>query len=409
MARSASRPGPPSLLFGVFGQGEVAEENFTSMMDDYIEGQGKITPRFLFFLDKDMWTDTVAMIHAYVNEKGYEYDVVYDATPRAKALKDVLEGAANSEKAEGDDAPLTQDILADIFLGRLMTANDAVLLFLWAGDEDGVEYDQRVLTVAGDNSVTALDVCEELNVIDIAPAANSDTEPEPAADEPAAEPAGDDGPSFEEISSWPERRIRDYTKECELDPELGDGAPVEALLKWLSDPDTSEDDVRKAMVEAAEPAKPAGRRPRGRAAASAPAGDGDEAQTRVTPSRARQVREEIESEPTGDRAARRRQRPTDEAEPAAEPTPDTEGAAGEGLTRLVAVLVDLGAAETDEEVAEALATTADAFADVIIDRIAARVEQEPEGSDIRKEVAPPRPPGRTPKGGGAPTRRARRG
>ena len=38
---------------------------------------------------------------------------------------------------------------------------------------------------------------------------------------------------------------------------------------------------------------------------------------------------------------------------------------------------------------------ADRIADIIIDRIAKRVESEPVDSEVRKQVAPPRPPGRT--------------
>jgi len=408
MARAATRPGPPTLLFGVFGGGESSAENTTALLDDYIEAQGKVTPRFLFALDKEVWTDSQQAIVDYAIEKGYDYDVVYQTTPRTRDLKAVLDKAAISEKAEGDDAPLTQDILADTFLGRLFTAKESQLLFLWLDDADGNpdEYDQRVLTAAGDNGIVLLDVLNGLDhiLVDGNGSGGDEPDPEDTGDGDGDGNAGgeDEGPTIEEISEWPERRIREYAKECELDEAVADKVGKDDLLAWIKG-DLDDIAIAAKAEEPEDGGKAAEAPARGRRRGAAAKDEGDEAQTRVTPERAREIREEVEKEkPTS------RRRGKTDPEPETEPEPPTGEDTGEtAVDRLRDALTEWAVTVNDDAdgADEAFVAVADALADVIIDRIAARIEREPETSEIRKEIAPPRPPGKPRKDGAAPVRR----
>jgi len=429
MPRRATRPGPPTLLLGVWGQGETSQENVDALLDDFIDGAGKVTPKFLIPLTKDDTSDGVLNVFDYALGKGYEVTVVYTKKPQSKDLKDYLAQATNEHVAldpvtDDDRFESTENAVADHFAQLLSKdPDDARLLFLWA-EEDGEpdEDDQRVLAAVADCGVQALDLTQGLEALDVDPPAEGG-DGEPAGDD-NAEPAGDDDkggedePDFETVQAWPIRRIRSYAKkiaqqdrednveDVPSDEDLDDSDKYnkDALLDYLFPED---DGGKKDPEPEPEPPKKqtSGRRPR------TPAKDeGDE--KGITHERAREMREESEKDGTDSTSKNRRKAAASKPEkPADEPAGDGEGEdTWEPSSALLQAVTDLmpDLSPSDNEdvvVAGALKTLMEEFADTIIDRIAARVEKEPEGSDIRKEIAPPRPPGKPRKDGATPTRR----
>ena len=140
MPRQPRNPGPPSVYFAVFGLGEASMENITQLLDDYIEGAGEITPKFIIPVDKDLCTATIQDVSAYAANADYSYEAVHvDAFGRTKALKAVGDGAAKVSKVESIEEALIE---------RLIEAGqDGILLFLWDEDSEQVpnEEDQRFL------------------------------------------------------------------------------------------------------------------------------------------------------------------------------------------------------------------------------------------------------------------------
>lgn len=425
MPRRGTRPGPPTLLLGVWGLGESTADNSAALLDDFLDGAGNVSPRFLVPLDKELTTDAITAVLDYAIEKDIPYEVIYERKPTTKALKTYIESADKEhqfdDKVEDDERfESTEDAIADNFVVLLSKKpDDARLLFLWA-EEDGEpdEDDQRVLAAVADCGVVALDLTQGLDVLDVGePEPDGSSTPEPekpakkaaakkAAAEPEPEPeGGEDDPDYETVQSWPIRRIKTYAKQvAQADREDGDDtAPdddavdemnKQALLDYLFPEDNPEPEP--------EPEKPSGRRPR-TPAKEEPAEDPEKG---VTPRRARQMREETEAA-GGDTLAGTK-RAARKTAAASEPEPEGEdgGELSPALLAMKEALVAMVAEDaTEEEQIDALVDAADAFADHIIDRIAARVEKEPENSDIRKEVAPPRPPGKPRKDGATPTRR----
>jgi hypothetical protein len=413
MPRRGTRPGPPTLLLGVWGQGESTPDNVGALLDDFLEGAGNVSPRFLVPLDKELTTETITAVLDYAVEKDIPYEVVYERKPTTRALKTYIEGAAKEhqfdDKVTDDDRfESTEDAIADNFAVMLgEKPDDARLLFLWAEDDKGDpdEDDQRLLAAVADCGVVALDLTQGLDVLDVG-AADDGGEPEPepekpakkaaagkktaaAKEEPVEEPEDVDYDTFKD---WPIRRMKQHARKvAAADRRDGvEGAPSDdEVAEWGKDAIIDylypEDDPAAAAEPEPEPAK-------------------DET---ITPRRARQMRESAEAEGKDTLAAAKRGAKKTAA--ASEPEPEggdgTDGG-GEALDRLVeAVEVLADSDATEEEVKDAVRDFADAFADHIIDRIAERVEKEPEKSAIREEIAPPRPPGKPRKDGATPTRR----
>ena len=435
--RRAARPGPPTLLLGVWGQGEATPENIAAQLDDFIDGAGNVTPKFLVPLDKELTSDAVLATAQYAIEKGYDVEVVYQEKPRTKALREIVEAASKEHQhdepvTEDERFESTEDAIADNFAVLLGDAKDARLLFLWAEGENDEpdEDDQRLLAAVADCGVTALDLSAGLEVIDVSPAddepeGGDEPEPEPEPEKPAKktaakktaaaaepEPEGDDEPDYETVQEWPIRRIRTYAKTvAEKDREEGvedvpsdeelDDYKKEQLLDYLFPEDGGEPEPEP------EPAKKTAAKRTTKRTEEEPPDDG----APISGKRATQIREDIEEDggKPNSGALRRGRKAAQAAQD--EPEDGGEGdATQEPDERLAQAICDLfpDIDPSDGEievVAGALQTVFDVFADTIIDRIAARVEKEPEASDIRKEVAPPRPPGKPRKDGATPTRR----
>jgi hypothetical protein len=235
-------------------------------------------------------------------------------------------------------------------------------------------------------------------------AEDTDAAPEEAADETEAEPEGDtasgDETTYEIASEWPTRKLRAWALDVDIHGE-------DALTSKQTD-DMSKDDILDYFFpeDGDEPANAPDPEPEPPKAARKRTTPPQEAKVLTGRQRAVQVREEAE-EATGEEVTR----------PAARKTA-AKATAGEGRVRAQkakdAVLADealdrLSGRDGDEAQAdptlEFVRLYANEIADIIIDRIAARVEAEPVDSAVRKEVAPPRPPGRPRADGEAPVRR----
>lgn len=425
MPRRGTRPGPPALVLGVWGQGESSAENIAALLDDYIDGAGNVTPRFVVPVATDYTTPEITAVVEYAEEKGYEVEAVFTKKPASRALKALLEKCSKEIVAldpitDDERFESTEDAIADHFTKRLgEKPDDAKLLFLWAEDEKGEpdEADQRVLAAVADCGVAALDLAQGLEVLDVAPAdgggddnGGDGGEPE-GKDEPAAD--GEE-PDYDTVKEWPIRRMKSYAKKvAQQDREDSvDDVPTdeeidefnkEAVLDYLF----PEDDGAKPEPEP-EPAKNQSGRSRRTPAADDSGDDGKG----VTPRRAREMREQAEAEGTDSTSKNRRKAAAAKPEkPADEPEPAGEGGDGgasgdDALERLVEAL-EIFADEnsSEDEVKDAVRDFADAFADHIINRIAERVNKEPGESAYREEIAPKRPPGKPRKDGATPTRR----
>lgn len=395
MGRTARRPGPPSFLFGVWGEGETSPENIDALLSEFIEGLGDVTPRFLIPLDKEITTDTHIDIANWAIDNKYAVEVIEAAPVRTKALREIKQEADKVHPADDDKNPI-----ATVFTEAVIAKGEnARLLFLWAEvDGEPVEDDQRVLADVYDGGVACLDMTQGLDVLafgdDEGGEEGSDAEPEAASDDP----------DEATVRDWTIRRVRTYAKTiAERRAEAGEkDVPTDEELDELDKEGLF--DFLYPEAAAPEPEKPKGRTRRtSKSTEPEPEPDGEKGFTR---DRARQVREEVEKERAGG-GRRGAQQPEDGAEEPAE----GDGTPGDGVERLRDALmtITLAITEQDEDAEnEAWVEFADAFADVVIDRIAARVEKEPEGSAIRKEVAPPRPPGKPRKDGATPTRRRTR-
>lgn len=413
MGRTARRPGPPSFLFGVWGEGETSQENIDALLGEHIEGLGDITPRFVLPCDKEITTDTHLAVFEFAKANEYAVEVVQAAAPRVKALREMRDYAEKTHEADDGDNPI-EKVFAQVLASK--APDDAQLLFLWAEDKDGepVEEDQRVLFDCLDANVTALDLTQGLDALG---SEGEDAEEGGDGDEAGADDAdGDDDPDESTVREWPIRRIRTHALEvaARRDEAGEDDLPDDDAIN-----DMGKTELLAFLYPAeAEPEKPA--RGRRGAKAAEPAKDEPEEETKVVnPRRARQMREEGEKEGT-DSSTRNRRRgaaakaeePQDEPEATAEGDDTAEGGS-DALDRLVEAVVALADLSdstdaADDDIKDEVRNFADAFADHIIDRIAARVEKEPEDSAIRQEVAPKRPPGKPRKDGATPTRRRTR-
>jgi hypothetical protein len=417
MGRAARRPGPPSFLFGVWGEGETSPENIEALLSEHIEGLGDITPRFVIPCDKEITTDTHLAVFEFAEQNKYAVEVVLAAQPRVKSLREMRDYAEKVHEADDGDNPI-EKVFADTLGSK--APDNAQLLFLWA-EEDGepIEDDQRVLFDCLDQNVVALDLTQGLDALGAEDGADGGDEGgDDNADGGKDEKPGDgDEPDEATVREWPIRRLRKHAQDvAEARAEAGepdipseeevDNMGKNELLDFLypSDPE-------------AEPEKPARGR-RGSKSTEAKPEPEDEGKG-VTPRRARQMREQSEAEGTDSTSRNRRAA----AKKTAQAAPDEPEAGGEGddggetasdaMERFIEGIVELGQLadsgdEVDDAIKDAIATVADAFADIIIDRIAARVEKEPEDSVIRQEVAPKRPPGKPRKDGATPTRRRTR-
>ena len=356
MPRTVTRPGPPSILLGVWGQGDIENENATALIEDYIKGRGDVTVKVLLPLDKDLTSDGVGVVFDVMSaHPEWEIQVIQTAVPRTKVLKEIKEGAAKTIES----AP---DTIEEDFLKALSGARDARLLFLWAEDAEGepLEDDQRLLASVIDAGIECLDLTSGLESLGLdaepveegeEPESEPET-PEETVEETPEEPAAD-APSEEEIRGWAERRLRKYAVECGMDKAESDALKKPALLAWIFEEDESPADGPQEPAEA--PADDAPARP------------------------AREVRKALEEAKEAKEAA-------------AEEVEDDEAQTEASFVLTVSAV----------SAAEAFGNL---VADVIIERLAQRISQEPEGSAMRAEVSPPRPPGRTRSDGSAPTRR----
>lgn len=383
MPRTARRPGPPSYLFGIWGQGDTAEENIDALLSEHIEGLGEITPKFLIPLDKEITTDTQLAVVTFAEKNNYDVEVVQAAAPRTKALREVKDLATKIHEADDADNPI-EKVFADALAAK---GENGQLLFLWAEDDDQepLEDDQRVLFACLDAGTTALDLTSGLDALGAAepeeestaaPAKKAPTkaaakDPEPAAD--GEEPAE---PAEEIVREWPLRRLRSFVLQAAaaerevvgVDP---DDVPSdedikamdqEALLKWLYPPEDDGETTPEPEPEADPEA----------------------------PRSARQLRKAAEA--AGEDTMEGSKKALRAAQEPAEGDPGGSTALDDIPALIEAVVAELG----------------HLLADTIIDRIAARIESEPEGSATRKEIAPPRPPGKPRGDGAAPTRRRTR-
>lgn len=397
MGRAARRPGPPTFLFGVWGEGETSPENIEALLSEHIEGLGDITPRFVIPCDKEITTDTHLAVFEFAEQNKYEIEVVQAAAPRVKALREMKDYASKVHEADDADNPI-EKVFAETLASK--APDNAQLLFLWA-EEDGepIEDDQRVLFDCLDGGVVALDLTQGLDALGAEDGGDGGEPVDPP------EASGEGEPEEATVRDWPVRRIRQHALDVQEE---------RAKAKDYDGPDADgiEEMGKNELLEflfPPEDTKPA--RSRRSSAKDEPA-DGDKG---ITPRRARQMREESEKEGTDSSTKNRRRaaketasKPQDEPEPPAEGE-DTGETGSDALNRLIeAIETFADEKSTDDDVREAIADAADAFADHIIDRIAARVEREPEGSAIRKEVSPPRPPGKPRKDGATPTRRRTR-
>lgn len=406
MGRTARRPGPPSFLFGVWGEGETTAENIEALLSEHIEGLGEITPRFVIPCDKEITTDTHLAVFEFAQANEYAVEVVQAAQPRVKALREMRDYAEKVHEADDADNPI-EKVFADTLASK--APDNAQLLFLWA-EENGepIEEDQRVLFDCLDAEVVALDLTQGLDAL------GSEDDGGDAADDKGGKDEDDD-PTEETVREWPIRRLRTHAKavaakrdeagekDVPSDEELDNLGKTE-LLDFLfpSEP---------------EPEKPARGRRTSKSTEAKP--EPEPTDETITPRRARQMREESEKEGTDSTTRNRRRGAARAAEQAQDGTDagvegdDTAETGSDALERLVEAVVALADLSTDENASDDDIKTevrnfADAFADHIIDRIAARVEKEPEDSAIRQEVAPKRPPGKPRKDGATPTRRRTR-
>lgn len=408
MARTARKPGPPTVVFGVYGQGEASIESMTALLDDYIEGlggEGEITPKFVIPISKAETTATIQDLVTYIEEAGYTYEGLFvDPFGRIKVLKEIGEGATKTTKV---------DDIGDALADRLGKATEARLLFLWADDADGnpLEEDQEVLFKSMDEGVVALDLTGGLEEI-------PNEEPsESAEDEDAEVDTGEDeaaeseydGPGFEEVDSWPVRKVRSFALDEEMhgtrvltSDQTSDMTKDEILAHFFPEEfDGGEEEPAPAPKKAA--------RSTPSTSAAGPARD--------SKTRARQVREDKEEE-TEEEVTR------PAARKAAAAAKKTAAAPATGAARVRAQKaedaeeaekvfdrLEKGRTGNDEAQADPFLATiemyGDLLADIIIDRIAERVKAEPEDSAVRKEIAPTRPPGRPRADGKAPVRSRR--
>lgn len=412
MVRTARKPGPPTVVFGVYGQGEASIESMTALLDDYIEGLGGeegVTPKFVIPISKAETTATIQDLVTYIEDAGYTYEGLFvDPFGRTKVLKEIGDGATKTTKI--DDVG---DALAD----RLGKASEARLLFLWADDADGnpLEEDQAVLFKCMDEGVVALDLTGGLEEIPneepSESAEDEDAEVDTGEDEAADDAESEyDGPGFDEVEGWPVRKVRSFALDEEMhgsrvltSDETSEMTKEEILAHFF--PEEYEGD------EEEEPA-PAPKKATRSTPSTAAAGPARDSKTR-----ARQVREDAEEE-TGEEVTR------PAARKAAAAAKKTAAAPATGAARVRAQKaedakeaervfdrLEKGRTGNDEAQAnpllEMVREFADEFADIIIDRIAERVKAEPEDSAVRKEIAPTRPPGRPRADGKAPVRSRR--
>jgi hypothetical protein len=406
MGRTARRPGPPSFLFGVWGDGETSAENIEALLSEHIEGLGEITPRFVIPCDKEITSDTHLAVFEFAETNGYAVEVVQAAAPRVKALREMKDYAEKIHEADDADNPI-EKVFADTLAAK--APDNAQLLFLWAEvDGEPVEEDQRVLFACIDGGVVALDLTQGLDALGTEgdDSGGDGNEPE-GKDEP-----GGDEPEESVVREWPIRRLRQYAEEIQEEwakdkkydgpsaDEVADMGKTELLEFLYGQPDP-------------EPEQPKGRTRRAaKETEAAPEDDGKG----VTPRRARQMRESSEAEGTDSTSRNRRAAAKKTAEPPA-PEPeaggegeDTRDALLEQLSDAVAVLFPEaeGADGEIDAMAGAIIDIFEVLSDVVIDRIAARVEREPDESAVRQEIAPKRPPGKPRKDGATPTRRRTR-
>lgn len=438
MPRRATRPGPPTLLLGVWGQGDSSPENIAALLDDFIDGAGNVTPKFLVPLDKELSSDAVLDTARYAIEKGYDVEVVYQEKPKTKVLKEICEAAVKEhqfeETVDDDRFETTEDAIADNFTVLLAEKDDnARLLFLWFEDADGEpdEDDQRLLAAVADCGVVALDLSQGLEVLDVAPAEDEPAaEPEPekpaakkttatkktaaAKEEPEPEPEGDDDePDRATVGDWPIRRIRSYAKQAaQAEREDGNEAPDDSefdemgkdvLLGWLFPDEGDEPEPEPAPAKKTAAKKTTARETK-RTEDDPPAEDAPVSRRRAT-----QIREDIEEDGgSKQKVARKAAAAAEEAQDEPEDAGEGDDTSDAALERFKDALAELSVAIRDDDTEAEDAgwvAFADAFADIVIERIAARVEKEPENSAVRKEIAPPRPPGKPRKDGATPTRR----
>lgn len=441
MPRPTRRPGPPSIYIGVWGAGDTTTENITALLDDFIEGLGEVTPRFVVPLEKELTTEPILDVANYALEKNYDLQVVFEKKPTTKVLKELLVAASKEHVAEEADADAvdftpTGDAIADTLVAVLGDKpEDARLLFLWPADDASdqtVEDDERVLFAGVDSNIVVLDLTQGLDRLgadgdedDAAPEEPEEEKPAPAKkaaakktaaakpdpEEEPEEPAdGTDLEPIETVIPWPIRRMRSYAK------EIAAADREEGIADTPTDDELDEFN-KEAILDYLYP-------DREKAADPEPEPEEEPKDETITPRRARQMREASEADGTDSttknrakaaaakKAAAAPEEPEAEPEAAAEPESTVDD--GEGhLEALVEAVNDLleefnRDPYDDEAFSAALVDAADAFADHIIYRIAKRVEREPEKAPYRTAIAPPRAPGKPRKDGEAPRRRASR-
>jgi hypothetical protein len=356
--RTSSRPpANPVVTLAVFGQGETSAENIDALLNDLLDGFGEDADIvFEFPIDPDATTATIKEVLEWASpanpQEGVDslpYRVFEVAEPKTKGLREI--------EADADEVRKFSEFteLADVLTKAGQGNNEARLLFLWDDSEPAL--DQQVLWACLDAGVACLDLTNGLEDIE-----GSDGATAAAAPDPTQVAIPDD------FEKWAIRRMRKWVSDNGF-------ATKEDVAKFTKD-DCLEAVGIGGTDTPAETPKPAGRGRRGAAAAEPEA---------AAPARGRG---------RGRAAAQ---------EAAAEPTePDGGTIEDEAVQLFVDALVDLGVDQTE---ADAVGQLVESLADIIINRIADRVEREPEGSAVRKEISPPRPPGKPRNDGATPTRR----
>lgn len=222
------------ITLGFIGSGEVSEKNFKALLKDLIQAHGK-TAKFIVPMTTEHWTDTLASITEYAEEKDYAIEAVVDGD--TKGAKKHLPLARKEHKAE--DVPTALVNLLD-------SAPGAKLIVLWEDDDETVE---EAVVLADEKDIEALDLTSGLDVIELEP---DDEGSEPDEEEP------DEEPEEEALSKKDLLKLAKTPKgEEQLDEMATElGIDVESLDSW--------EDVAEAIFEHQE------------GGGDAPDGDGDD-------------------------------------------------------------------------------------------------------------------------------------
>lgn len=210
------------ITLGFIGSGEVSEKNFRALLKDLIQAHGK-TAKFIVPMTTEHWTDTLAAITEFAEEKDYAIEAVVDGD--TKGAKKHLPLARKEHKAE--DVPTALVNLLDSTPG-------SKLIVLWEDDDEVVE---EAVVLADEKDIEALDLTSGLDVIELEPD-DGDGEPE---EEPGEEP--DEEPEGETLSKKDLLKLAKTPKgEEQLDEMATElGIDVEALDSW--------EDVAEAIFE----------------------------------------------------------------------------------------------------------------------------------------------------------------